>query len=225
MVANKSERKVLVVDVGGSNIKVIVTGAESRIKIPSESDMSGHRMVDMVKEATAEAGWEYDVVSLGVPCVVSGERVVRKPVNLGVGWKGVDFSEAFGCPVKLINDAAMQAYGCYEGGTMLFLGFGTGLGTTLIAEGKIIPLEGGHLPYKKTKKSMEDYVGKAGRSDLGDEKWLKHSFIIIEALRNCFLATDLVLGGGNAKDLEPFPEGARKVNNSAAFDGGFRLWD
>ncbi|MGJ8655255.1 MAG: ROK family protein [Akkermansiaceae bacterium] len=225
MVANKSEKKVLVIDVGGTNIKIIVTGAESRIKIPSESDMSGERMVELVKEATTEAGWEYDVISLGVPCVVLDERVVRKPVNLGVGWKGVDFSEAFGCPVKLINDAAMQAYGCYKGGTMLFLGFGTGLGTTLIAEGTIIPLEGGHLPYDKTKKSLENYVGKAGRRELGDVKWLKHSFRIIEALRNCFCATDLVIGGGNAKDLKPFPEGAREVDNSAAFKGGFRLWE
>ena len=225
MVANKSEKKVLVIDVGGTNIKVIMTGAESRIKIPSEKDMSGERMVELVKAATSEAGWEYDVISLGVPCVVRDERVQMKPVNLGVGWIGVDFEEAFGCPVKLINDAAMQAYGCYEGGTMLFLGFGTGLGTTLIADGKIIPLEGGHLPYEKTKRSLEDYVGKAGRNALGDEKWLKHSFRIIAALRHCFCATDLVIGGGNAKDLDPFPEGARKVNNSAAFDGGFRLWE
>lgn len=224
MASKKTGKKVLVIDVGGTNIKMIMTGAESRIKVPSDHDMSGQMMVDKVKSATAEAGWEYDVISLGVPCVVRDERVQVKPVNLGVGWIGVDFAEAFGCPVKLINDAAMQAYGCYEGGTMLFLGFGTGLGTTLIADGKIIPLEGGHLPYEKTKKSLEDYTGKAGRRAMGDERWLKHSFRIIDALRHCFCATDLVIGGGNAKDLEPFPEGARKVNNSAAFDGGFRLW-
>ena len=224
MASKKTDKKVLVIDVGGTNVKMIVTGAESRIKVPSDHDMSGQMMVDKVKAATAEAGWEYDVISLGVPCVVRDERVQMKPVNLGAGWIGFDFAEAFGCPVKLINDAAMQAYGCYEGGTMLFLGFGTGLGTTLIADGKIIPLEGGHLPYEKTKKSLEDYTGKAGRKAMGDERWLKHSFRIIAALRHCFGATDLVIGGGNAKDLEPFPEGARKVNNSAAFDGGFRLW-
>ena len=225
MASKKADKKVLVIDVGGSNIKMIMTGEKNRIKVPSDKDMSGQAMVDKVITATTEAGWKYDVISLGVPCVVLGDRVQKKPVNLGVGWIGVDFEAAFGCPVKLINDAAMQAYGCYEGGTMLFLGFGTGLGTTLIADGKIIPLEGGHLPYDKTKKSLEDYVGKAGRKEIGDARWLKHSFRIIEALRHCFCATDLVIGGGNAKDLKPFPKGAREVNNSAAFDGGFRLWE
>ncbi len=225
MAIQKKDTRVLVIDVGGTNIKILASGVESRIKIPSDKDMSAQRMVDKVIAATTEAGWEYDVVSLGVPCVVVNEQVKKDPINLGVGWIDFDFAKAFACPVKLINDAAMQAYGCYKGGTMLFLGFGTGLGTTLIADGTIIPLEGGHLPYEKTKRSLEDYVGKEGRKYLGDEKWLKHSLRIIEALRHAFCATDLVIGGGNAEDIKPFPKGAREVDNSSAFAGGFRLWE
>ena len=225
MGSKKTDRKILVIDVGGSNVKILATGVESRIKIPSGKDMSAQDMVDQVIAATEEAGWEYDVISLGVPCVVINERVRMNPVNLGDGWIDFDFAKAFNRPVKLINDAAMQAYGCYKGGSLLFLGFGTGLGTTLIVEGTIIPLEAGHLPYEKTKRSLEDYVGKEGRKIMGDEKWLKHSFRIIKILRHAFCATDLVIGGGNAKHLKPFPEGARLVDNSAAFVGGFRLWE
>jgi len=214
-----------VIDVGGSNIKIIATGVEKRIKIPSNPEMSAQEMVDKVIEATKKVGWEYDVISLGVPCVVRDAHVQREPVNLGDGWVGFDFEEAFGCPAKVINDAAMQAYGSYEGGVMLFLGFGTGLGTALVVDGTIIPLEAGHLPYEKTERSLEDYVGKAGRSELGEERWQKHVGRIIAALRHAFCATDLVIGGGNAKELDPFPEDARQVNNSAAFVGGFRLWE
>jgi len=223
--AEKTGRKVLVIDVGGTNIKILATGVKSRIKIPSSKDMSAQDMVDKVIKTTREAGWEYDVISLGVPCVVRDERVRKEPANLGEGWVDYDFEKAFNCPVKLINDAAIQAYGCYEGGTMLFLGFGTGLGTALIADGTVIPLEAAHLPYDKTKKTLEDYVGKEGRRNMGDEKWLKHSFRIIKSLRHAFCATDLVIGGGNAKDLDPFPKDAREVDNSAAFIGGFRLWE
>jgi len=216
--------RVLVIDVGGTNIKAIVTGAEKRIKIPSGDELSAAAMVAKVKAGVEEAGWEYDVISLGVPCVVRHERITRKPHNLAAGWIDFDFSEAFGCPVKLINDAAMQAYGSYEGGRMLFLGFGTGLGTTLIVDGVIVPLECGHLPYEKTKRTIEDYVGKDGQKAMGKEKWLKHSLRIIKSLRHAFSATDLVIGGGNAKEIKPFPEDARQVTNNAAFDGGFRLW-
>lgn len=225
MAVKKAKRKVLVIDVGGSNIKIIATGVEERIKIPSEIDMTAQQMVDKVIAAAKEAGWKYDVISLGVPCMVRDERVVLEPVNLGNGWVDFDFSKAFGCPVKLINDAAIQAYGCYRGGTMLFLGFGTGLGTTLIVNGTIVPMEAGHLPYDKTKRTLEDYVGKAGRERLGYKKWHKHSLRIIESLRHAFCATDLVVGGGNAEDLNPFPENARQEDNSAAFIGGFRLWE
>jgi len=225
MAQQNSTKKVLVIDVGGSNVKIITTDAEKRIKIPSGDQMSAAEMVTKVKAASAEAGWEYDVVSLGLPCAIRHEKVMREPVNLGNGWVGFDFSDAFGCPVKVINDAALQAYGSYIDGRMLFLGFGTGLGTALIVDGVIVPLEAGHLPYDKTKKTLEDYVGKEGRAILGEEKWQKHSRKIIESLRYAFNATDLVLGGGNAKELKPFPKNAREVDNSAAFKGGFRLWE
>lgn len=225
MDGKKSEKRVLVVDVGGSNIKAIATGEEKRIKIPSGEGLSAEDMVKKVKNAVQDAGWVYDVVSLGVPCVVRNERVTRTPHNLGFGWVGFDFQEAFGCPVKLINDAALQAYGCYEGGRMLFLGFGTGLGTALIVDGVVVPLEAGHLPYQGTEETLEDFVGKEGRARLGDEEWIRHSLAIIKSLRHCFSATDLVIGGGNAEDLHPFPEDAREVNNKAAFVGGFRLWE
>ena len=218
-------KKVLVIDVGGTNIKILATEAKKRIKIPSGEALSAERMVEKVKEAALDAGWEYDVISLGVPCAVLKEKILKEPVNLGEGWVGFDFEGAFGCPVKVINDAALQAYGCYNEGRMLFLGFGTGLGTALIVDGMIVPLEAGHLPYEKTRRSLEDYVGKVGRKAMGDEKWLKHSFRIIKSLRHAFCATDLVIGGGNAKDLKPFPENAREVDNSAAFVGGFRLWE
>jgi len=183
MAKKKAETKVLVIDVGGSNIKMLMTGEESRIKIPSGSEMSAKEMVKRVKSATKEAGWDYDVISLGVPCVVRDGQVVKEPANLGTGWVDFDFAKAFACPLKLINDAAIQAYGCYKSGTMLFLGFGTGLGTALVVDR------------------------------------------IIKSLCHAFCATDLVIGGGNAKDLEPFPKGAREVDNSAAFVGGFRLWE
>ena len=221
----KSPKKVLVIDVGGSNVKIIATGVKKRIKIPSGDQMSAADMVIQVKAEAAKASWEYDVVSLGLPCAIRHERVMREPVNLGTGWVDFDFSAAFGCPVKVINDAALQAYGSYIDGRMLFLGFGTGLGTALIVDGFIVPLEAGHLPYNKTKKTLEDYVGKEGRAQLGEEKWQKHCAKIIESLRYAFNATDLVIGGGNAKELDPFPKDAREVDNSAAFKGGFRLWE
>lgn len=225
MTDKQSVKKILVIDVGGTNIKIITTGAEKRIKIPSGEDLTAKQMVSKVKGAVKEAGWNYDVISLGVPCVVRHERITRTPHNLGKGWVDFNFSEAFDCPVKMLNDAALQAYGSYKEGRMLFLGFGTGLGTALIIDGFIVPLEAGHLPYKKMKKTLEDYVGKAGRERLGDKKWLKHSLRIIKSLTHAFSATDLVIGGGNAKDLRPFPENAREVDNSAAFTGGFRLWN
>ena len=225
MDTKQAGKKVLVIDVGGSNVKVLVTGAPKRKKIPSGSEMTAAEMVAQVQETVEEQGWEYDVVSLGLPCAIIDGQVMREPVNLGEGWVGFDFEDAFGCPVKVINDAALQAYGSYEGGRMLFLGLGTGLGTALVIDGMIIPLEAGHLPYDKTRKSMEDYVGKAGRKVLGEEKWQKHCARIIESLRYAFNTTDVVIGGGNAKELDPFPKGAREVDNAAAFVGGFRLWE
>ncbi|GAA5497386.1 polyphosphate glucokinase [Rubritalea halochordaticola] len=216
-----TKRQILVIDVGGSNIKMIATGQAERIKIPSEPDMTPEQMIKLVQEATAE--WDYDHVALGIPCVVLHGEPATNPVNLGKGWIGFDFEKAFGVPTKVINDAAMQAYGCYHGGTMLFLGLGTGLGTTLICDGTIIPLEAGHLPYRK-KKSFEQYVGKKGFNKLGAEKWEKHVRKVIKILRDAFNAEDIVIGGGNAKLLDPMPKGTRRTDNGAAFTGGFRLW-
>mgnify|MGYP000053000561 CR=1 FL=1 len=219
MAANK---KILVIDVGGSNVKIIATGIEKRIKIPSHLKMSPQEMVDKVVEATKE--WDYECISIGCPCAIQDGEIKKEPVNLGKGWIGFDFEKAFGMPTKLLNDAAMQAYGCYKGGKMLFLGLGTGLGTTLIADNVIIPMEGGHLPYLN-KRSFEDYTGKAGLKKLGAKKWEKHTRKIIKILRDATVASDLVIGGGNSDLLDPLPKNARRVDNSAAFKGGFRLWD
>lgn len=222
MAASSNTQRILVVDIGGSNIKLIATGEDKRIKIPSAPDLSAERLVEQVLEATVH--WKYDVISLGAPCACKDNMPVKEPHNLGTGWIGFDFSAAFGKPTKVINDATMQAIGCYEGGTMLFLGFGTGLGTTLIKNGTAIPMEGGHLPYKK-KQSFEEYVGKAGFARLGLEKWNKHALRIIGILRHALNADDVVLGGGNAKLIEELPPNTRRVNNNAAFTGGFRLWE
>ncbi|MFC5050586.1 ROK family protein [Rubritalea spongiae] len=222
MASNPDTKRILVVDIGGSNIKLIATGVENRIKIPSDPDLTAKRLVKQVREATAD--WDYDVISLGAPCACKNNRPVKEPHNLGTGWIDFDFEAAFGKPTKVINDATMQAIGCYQGGTMLFLGFGTGLGTTLIKNGTAVPLEAGHLPYRK-KQSFEDYVGKDGQAHLGQEKWNKHALRIIKILRHAFNADDVVLGGGNAKVIENITENTRCVTNHAAFDGGFRMWE
>lgn len=220
----KSEipERVLVIDVGGSNIKMIATGESKRIKIPSPYDLYPDLLVTLVKEATSH--WQYDAISIGCPCVCDDNKPSKDPINLGVGWIGFDFSKAFSLPCKVINDAAMQAVGCYEGGTMLFLGFGTGLGTTLIKDYTPVPLEAGHLPYRDGY-SFEGFVGKPGLERIGSQQWLEHSLKTIQILREAFNARDVVIGGGNAKLIEELPENTRRVNNRAAFVGGFRLWE
>lgn len=220
--ASSTAQRILVIDIGGSNIKMIATGEEKRIKFPSGKELTPEQLVEQVKEATSH--WKYDVISVGCPCVVKENKPVRSPQNLGDGWVGFDFQKAFGMPTKVINDATMQAIGCYEGGTMLFLGFGTGLGTTLIANHTAIPLEGGHLPYRK-ERTFEEYVGKAGYAAMGEKKWLKHSLKVIQILREAFNSDDVVLGGGNAKLIDELPENTRRVTNNAAFTGGFRMWE
>lgn len=222
MAKKSAEKKILVIDVGGTNVKINASGIEGSIKIPSHSEMGPKEMVKEVTKAAKD--WDYDYITIGCPCATQDGEILKDPVNLGTGWIGFNFTEAFGKPVKLINDAAMQAYGCYKGGKMLFLGIGTGLGTTLIADDVIIPLEGGHLPYRKDR-SFEDYTGKEGLARMGEEKWLKHTKRIIEILRDATVASELVLGGGNAELIEPLPKDTRRVDNSAAFKGGFRLWE
>jgi polyphosphate glucokinase len=213
--------KVLVVDVGGTSVKVLATAQPMRRKFASGSKMKPAHMVDGVKELTAD--WTYDVISLGFPGVVRQNRVVTEPINLAAGWMGFDFASAFGRPVKLINDAAMQALGHYRGGSMLFLGLGTGLGSAMVVDGLVVPLEFGQLPYKRG--TYEDYLGTRGLKRLGRKKWEKK---VLSGASEFIAATnpdDVVIGGGNAKHLKQLPDGCRIGDNANAFLGGFRLWE
>jgi polyphosphate glucokinase len=212
---------ILVIDVGGTGIKLKVSGREDMLKLPSGPDFTPPQLLQRVREATA--GWSFDVISMGYPGPVVNGRILRDPVNLGQGWVGFDFPAAFGRPLKIINDAAMQALGSYEGGRMLFLGLGTGLGTTLILDGTIAPMELGHLPYKKGR-TFEDYVGHAGLKRLGRRKWQRAVFDVVARLRAAFFPDYVVLGGGNVKKLDELPEGCRHGENTNAFLGGLRLW-
>ena len=212
---------VLVIDVGGTNIKVLATGQKVPAKIPSGPEMTARGMAADVRKATV--GWKYDAVSIGYPGPVLHNQPVIEPHNLARGWVGFNFKKAFGRPVKLVNDAAMQALGSYEGGRMLFLGLGTGLGTAFIVDGILEPMELAHLPYKKGR-TFEDYVGIRGLKRLGKKKWRRCVFNVVEQLKNALEAEYVVLGGGNAKLLKKLPPGARMGNNADAFIGGFRLW-
>lgn len=213
--------KVLVVDVGGSHVKILTTGQGEPRKFSSGSEMTAEQMVAGIKQLAED--WKYDVVSIGYPGVVLRDRVVSEPHNLAKGWIGFDFSSAFGCPVKLINDAAMQALGSYQHGKLLFLGLGTGLGSTLVVDGIVQPMELGHLPYKKG--SYEDYVGAAGLEQRGKKKWRKHVAQVVAYLIAALQPDDVVLGGGNVEKLKELPPGCRAGDNANAFLGGFRLWE
>jgi polyphosphate glucokinase len=214
--------KILVIDVGGTHVKAIVSGRRTRVKITSGPKMTARQMVAAVCAATA--GWKYNAVSIGYPGPVLHDRPVREPFNLGGGWVGFDFRKAFGHPVKIINDAAMQALGSYEGGQMLFLGFGTGLGSALVSHhGSVIPLELAHLPYKNWR-TYEEYVGLAGLKRLGKKKWRKHVEIVVAQLKAALQAEYVVIGGGNARLIVKLPPETRLGDNANAFRGGFRLW-
>jgi predicted NBD/HSP70 family sugar kinase len=213
---------ILVIDVGGSHVKLLATGQKRPTKIDSGPGLTPHAMAEAVVRATAD--WKFDKVSIGYPGVVVRGRIVHEPINLGRGWVGFDFHHALGRPVRIINDAAMQALGSYEGGRMLFLGLGTGLGSALIVDGALQPLELGHLPYRKGR-TYEDYVGKAGLDRLGKKKWKRHVDDVVTLLKNALQAEDVVLGGGNVKLLDELPAGARRGSNANAFVGGFRLWE
>ena len=211
----------LVVDVGGTHVKLLATGKRTPIHIDSGPHLTPRVTVRMVLEATA--AWRFRRVSLGFPGPVRNNRPQREPWNLGKGWVGFDFPRAFGCPVRVINDAAMQALGSYEGGRMLFLGLGTGLGSALVYDGSVIPLELAHLPYRHGR-SYEEYVGAAGRAKLGKRRWRKHVLDIIELFVAAFVVDYVVLGGGNAKHMTGVPRYVRIGDNTDAFRGGFRLW-
>ncbi len=211
---------VITVDVGGSHVKVVLNGLDERRRFVSGTKLTGKQMVDGVLELTAD--WEYSGVSVGVPAPVVAGRMLHDPVNLGKGWAELDYETAFGKPTKVINDAAMQAFGSYEGGRMLFLGLGTGLGSTMILEGTIAPMELGHLPFRKA--TYEDYVGERGRERLGDKRWRKAVLETIQQLSAGLLPDYVVVGGGNAERLDELPANCRLGHNEAAFLGGFRLW-
>jgi len=220
VLAEPAAGAVLAVDVGGSHVKVLLNGGSERRRFVSGESLSPERMVTGVLEHTQD--WSYDRVSVGVPAVVRDERVVREPANLGGGWVGFDFDAAFGKPTKVINDAAMQALGSYEGGRMLFLGLGTGLGSTMIVDGIIEPMELGHLPFRKA--TFEDYVGERGRERHGRKRWRKAVYDTIEALSAALEPDYVVLGGGNARRLDELPPNVKLGHNEDAFLGGFRLW-
>jgi polyphosphate glucokinase len=214
----------LVVDVGGTHVKLLATGKRTPIKIDSGPHLTPRETVREVLAAAATANWRFARVSLGFPGPVRKGRPQREPWNLGKGWVGFNFERAFGRPVRVINDAAMQALGSYDGGKMLFLGLGTGLGSAMICEGTVLPLELAHLPYQHGK-SYEEYVGAAGKNRLGKHRWRKHVLEIIEMFIAAFVVDYVVLGGGNAKEMKAVPRNVRIGDNRNAFRGGFRLWD
>ena len=212
--------KVLTIDIGGTNVKMLATGQHPPRKFPSGKTLTPAKMVEGVKQLAH--GWEYDVVSIGFPARIVGGAPTAEPRNLAPGWLGFDFSAALGCPVKLVNDAAMQALGGYEGGTMLFLGLGTGLGSALIVNGTLVPMELGQFSYKKG--TIEDHLGLRGIQRLGKKKWRKRVQVFVKRFTDALLLDDFVLGGGNAKKLKAVPVGCRIGSNELAFVGGFRLW-
>ena len=211
---------VLAVDVGGSHVKLLVNGGSERRRFVSGAKLSATQMVEGVLEHAAAL--EYAVVTVGIPAPVIGGRVAHEPVNLGKGWAGFDYEGAFGKPTKIVNDAAMQALGGYTGGRMLFLGLGTGLGSTMIVEGRLEPMEAGHMPFRKA--TFEDYVGARGRERLGEKRWRKAVLETIDTLAAALEPEYIVLGGGNAKRVGELPPICRLGANQDAFLGGFRLW-
>lgn len=212
---------VLAVDIGGTGVKILASGRREPRRFPSGRRMTPKKMVAAVKDLAAD--WRYDVVSIGYPGRVIHERIMAEPHNLARGWVGFDFQTAFGCPVKLMNDAAMQALGSYQGGTMLFLGLGTGLGSALVADGVVVPMELAHLSYKSA--TYEDYVGIRGLERLGRRKWTQHVHFGTARLIAAIHPDDVVIGGGNAKRLRRLPPGCRTGDNANAFLGGFRMWE
>ena len=211
---------ILVVDVGGTSVKILTMGHEEPRKFPSGPALTAEQVAARVIRLAV--GWQYDVVSIGYPGFVLRGRPVAQPHNLAAGWVGFDFQAAFGRPVKIINDAAMQALGSYRGGKMLFLGLGTGLGSAMVVDGIVEPMELAHLPYRKG--TFEDYVGKRGLARKGKKKWRECVADVVAKLVAALEPDDVVLGGGNVKNLKKLPPGCRAGDNANAFLGGFRIW-
>jgi polyphosphate glucokinase len=213
--------KILVVDVGGTHIKILATGHKTPLKLDSGPRMTARKMCAWIRGAARD--WPHDVVSIGYPGPVVHGRPVREPYNLAKGWVGFDFKKALGCPVRIINDAAMQALGSYQGGRVLFLGLGTGLGSAMIVDGVVEPMELAHLPYKHGK-TYEDYLGMRGLEHLGKKRWRRSVARVVAELRAAMNADYVVLGGGNAKKVKTLPAKTRMGKNTNAFLGGYRLW-
>ena len=213
--------KILAVDVGGSHVKLLRSGEHEARRFDAGPKLTAQQMVDGVKQEAD--GWDYDAVTVGIPAPVHHGRLAVDPVNLGQGWVAFDFEAAFGKPTIVVNDAAMQAVGSYEGGRMLFLGLGTGLGSAVIDEGLVEPMELGHLPFRK--KTFEDYVGTAGLEKLGKKRWREAVRETVDHLYRALEPDYVVIGGGNAEHLDELPGYARRGDNANAFKGGFRLWD
>jgi polyphosphate glucokinase len=215
------KKKVLVVDIGGTNVKLLMSPRDQR-KFPSGPRMTPKEMAVKLKEAVR--GWKFDAISIGFPAPVRGGRIVKDPKHLGKGWAGFDFHKAIRKPVHVINDAAMQALGSYHGGRMLFLGLGTGLGSALVWEKTLLPLELGDLPYRGGD-IIENYLGIPGVELLGEKKWKREVIFAVTHLKKSFIADYVVLGGGNANRFDSFPKGIEKGRNANAFLGGKRLWE
>jgi len=213
--------KILVIDVGGTHVKALVSGQKVHRQFDSGQHLTPRRTVSLVCELVED--WKFEVVSMGYPGPVHDNQPMVEPWNLGRGWVGFDFEAAFKRPVRIINDAAMQALGSYAGGRMLFLGLGTGLGSALIVEGHVVPMELAHLPYRKH--TIEDYVGARGLVQYGKKKWRKYVEDVVSRLMAALQPDEIVLGGGNARLMKDLPPRCRAGNNDNAFAGGFRLWD
>jgi polyphosphate glucokinase len=221
MGAKEPAPSVLAVDVGGSHVKALLSGESERRRFKTGSALTPQGMVDGV--LTLVDGWSFERVSVGIPMPVRGGKPVAEPVNLGKGWVGFDFDAAFGVPTKVVNDAVMQAVGSYEGGRMLFLGLGTGLGSALIVDGVVVPLELAHLPFRKM--TFEEYVSEKALDRDGQEKWRKRVFEAVERLAAAMQSDYVVIGGGGVDELDELPPGSRRGENRHAFLGGFRLWE
>ena len=213
--------KVLVLDVGGTNLKLRLSGETEPRKVPSGPGFTPRDLVAAVKREME--GRPFDAVSIGFPAAIVNGKISHEPHNLGKGWAGFNFQKALGKPVRVINDAAMQALGSYEGGTMLFLGLGTGLGSALVTGGKVAPLELAHLPYRRGE--YEDYVGLRGYEKWGKKKWRRNVETVVGLLKAAMVADYVVLGGGQTKLLKELPKGCRRGDNANAFKGGERLWE
>jgi polyphosphate glucokinase len=215
-------KRILVVDVGGNHVKLHVTGQREILKIPSGPKMTPRRMMAAIQKEVLARGWQFDAISLGVPAPVVRGEVVREPANLGPGWTRFDFGGAVRKPLRILNDAAMQALGSYRGGTMLFLGLGTGLGSALIVDGGLVPLELARLPYRDGE--LEDYVGGRALERYGTRRWRRHVADVVQKVAAAFVANEVVLGGGNSRRLKELPDGCRLGSNAFAIAGGERLW-